>query len=138
MDTTVWIIILAFAGVLFTLFGSRVERPSLLTGLLFLTGLVAGFALSLDTLQSGFAWIKTKVPAIWDVIKTKLGIGRMKEIANADHITWADYGKLALLAGGIILGCALVVKAVSFVVGLIAGIMLRLGLKLCNIHVGGI
>ena len=64
MSTTVWIIILAFAGILFTLFGSKVERPGLLSGLLFLTGLVAGFALSLDTLQSGFGWVKAKIPEI--------------------------------------------------------------------------
>jgi len=71
------------------------------------------------------------------MIRTKLGIGRMKEIANANRVTWADYGKLALLAGGIILGCALVVKAVSFVIGLICGIMLRLFLKMQNISLGG-
>jgi len=138
MGTTVWIIILAFAGILFTLFGSKVERPGLLTGLLFLTGLVAGFALSLDTLQSGFSWIKTKIPEIWGMIRTKLGIGRMKEIANANHVTWTDYGKLALLAGGIILGCALIVKAISFVIGLVCGIMLRIFCRMQGINVGGI
>nr|QBN22486.1 hypothetical protein [uncultured archaeon] len=62
----------------------------------------------------------------------------MKEIANANHITWTDYGKLALLAGGIILGCALVVKAVSFVIGLVCGIMLRIFCRMQGISIGGI
>lgn len=137
MSTIIWIIIVGFMGVIFALFGSRVENPGLLTGLLFLSGLVAGFALSLDTLYGGFDWIKTKVPMIWDMLKTKLGLGRMQDIVNSESITWADYGKLALLAGGIVLGCALIVKAISFVIGLVAGVMLRILINMQGIDIGG-
>lgn len=124
-------------GIIFALFGSRVENPGLLTGLLFLSGLVAGFALSLDTLYGGFDWAKTKIPMIWDIIKTKLGLGRIQDIVGSEKVTWADYGKLALLAGGIVLGCFFIIKIISFIVGLVAGVMLKIGLDVCGIRIGG-